>query len=258
MEKVKKMFVNKKMNGNIFFVVIGVMVLVLSVAMMFVPLSKFSILNDRWGFDGDYEWNFTINGFSMLSNYNYPLHNYCSNYVFAMVSSYLIIVLVPAMVVVTIFALTVFRNKKAMPIMLLAVASVALFLALMYMIGGFIVNSNVCAYSDSERYYSYYYHDYHYAYIRTTYGYTLAYIPLILLSLCFVLELINAIKRIKAPVVVQFQKETESHLQFEQSNDIYNNCDRNTEALRKFKELLDMGAITQEEYDAKKKELLNL
>ena len=38
MEKVKKMFANKKKNGNIFFVVIGVMVLVLSVAMMFVPL----------------------------------------------------------------------------------------------------------------------------------------------------------------------------------------------------------------------------
>ena len=28
--------------------------------------------------------------------------------------------------------------------------------------------------------------------------------------------------------------------------------------IRKYKELLDMGAITQEEYDAKKKQLLNL
>lgn len=32
----------------------------------------------------------------------------------------------------------------------------------------------------------------------------------------------------------------------------------NAEELRKYKELLDMGAITQEEFDAKKKELLNL
>lgn len=32
----------------------------------------------------------------------------------------------------------------------------------------------------------------------------------------------------------------------------------NAEELRRYKELLDMGAITQEEFDAKKKELLNL
>ena len=33
---------------------------------------------------------------------------------------------------------------------------------------------------------------------------------------------------------------------------------RDAEELRRYKELLDMGAITQEEFDAKKKELLNL
>ncbi|MBR4287592.1 MAG: SHOCT domain-containing protein [Clostridia bacterium] len=32
----------------------------------------------------------------------------------------------------------------------------------------------------------------------------------------------------------------------------------NTDEIKKFKELLDMGAITQEEFDAKKKELLGL
>ncbi len=31
-----------------------------------------------------------------------------------------------------------------------------------------------------------------------------------------------------------------------------------TDELKKFKELLDMGIITQEEFDAKKKELLGL
>ena len=32
----------------------------------------------------------------------------------------------------------------------------------------------------------------------------------------------------------------------------------NADELKKFKELLDMGAITQEEFDAKKKQLLGL
>ena len=44
-------------------------------------------------------------------------------------------------------------------------------------------------------------------------------------------------------------------------NEISNNdnleVDRTVEALKKFKELLDMGIITQKEFDAKKKELLN-
>ena len=35
-------------------------------------------------------------------------------------------------------------------------------------------------------------------------------------------------------------------------------CANNTDALKKYKELLDMGIITQEEFDAKKKQLLDL
>ena len=37
-----------------------------------------------------------------------------------------------------------------------------------------------------------------------------------------------------------------------------NSYNSNTKAIKEYKELLDMGAITQEEFDAKKKELLGL
>ena len=42
------------------------------------------------------------------------------------------------------------------------------------------------------------------------------------------------------------------------NNDNANDNDDSADKIKKFKDLLDSGAITQEEYDAKKKDLLGL
>ena len=69
----------------------------------------------------------------------------------------------------------------------------------------------------------------------------------------FVLGLINFIKYGKCDE----EKICEIEIARE-GGPVLDKYDSNIETLKKFKELLDMGAITQEEYDAKKKELLNL
>ena len=45
---------------------------------------------------------------------------------------------------------------------------------------------------------------------------------------------------------------------YKENGETSNHTISNADELKKYKELLDSGAITQEEYDKKKKELLNL
>ena len=130
---------------------------------------------------------------------------------------------------------------------------------------GIVVTSTVAKYYSSEAhrrlsYYSTYLdrwiYETYYVSVRTEEASTLAFLPLVVQIPCFVLGLLSMIKVAKSmpkkEVVANVKTETVAEVKpVEEKKDAF-------EELKKFKELLDMGAITQEEYDAKKKELLNL
>ena len=75
--------------------------------------------------------------------------------------------------------------------------------------------------------------------------------PGVIFELILFLAVVVAFAK-RSPIIVDNQKEPQQT--------IINNVQESTNAdeLKKYKDLLDGGAITQEEFDAKKKELLNL
>ncbi len=88
--------------------------------------------------------------------------------------------------------------------------------------------------------------DYYYLYVEPLAGFWLYSLFFVILVVMGIL----AVRKTTAVISAQYT-ETVPSVQRESSMD-------RTEEIRKYKELLDSGAITQEEFDAKKKQLLGL
>ncbi|MBE5733248.1 MAG: SHOCT domain-containing protein [Clostridiales bacterium] len=180
--------------------------------------------------------------------------------VVSIIFAWVIFVTTIAMIVGLILSFTKLKNTKAQKIMQLVVVGSACTCAFFYMIVGILSTVGVDKYHDFSTYYQYGYY-----WTTTTEAineFTIAYIPLILQAVCLVFVLVNFFKNRKELVCVKNSEETivaNETLTNTPNQKIVSTVNASIiEDIKKFKELLDMGAITQEEYDAKKKELLGL
>ncbi len=255
-EKIKKVFSGKLL------LIVAIVSIVMFAGIVCVPLCKFMVIEELR--TGDDVHNSVIYGFNALFG-GLGIKYAGISWIFAAVISWMIFSMFTILVVMLILAVTAFRRKKAKNILLLIAISIALFFAVMYMIAGFVVSSSVNVYYDSERY-SYlvgrnpytgqWIFDYYYADVTTSSVTSFAYLPVIIQVLCFVLGLMSFIITAKSNTTVNKLAVQNVYAVGQAS---YQVNDNNTiESIKKYKELLDVGEINQEEYDIKKKELLGL
>ena len=220
-------------------------------AIVCVPLAKFAVTED-----GAVSDTTSIYGFNALFG-GLGSRFARSGIIAASVISWIVFSMFEVLLVMLILAVTVFRKKKAKKVILFTIIAVAMFFAIAYMIAGFVTADAVADFYESERhvrsisrdpYTGNWIYDYYYVSIRTKNVYTLAYFPAIIQTVCFALGLVALIKVVDNDPMKSAVKQTV----------VTSSNTPVVDDIKRFKELLDMGAITQEEYDAKKKELLGL
>jgi len=237
---------------------ISIISIVLITAIIFVPITNYDIYINDTLYGIDHNRGMAIYGYDLL--FTNPSVIVGGFKVVSIIFAWVIFVTTIAMIVGLILSFTKLKNTKAQKIMQLVVVGSACTCAFFYMIVGILSTVGVDKYHDFSTYYQYGYY-----WTTTTEAineFTIAYIPLILQAVCLVFVLVNFFKNRKELVCVKNSEETivaNETLTNTPNQKIVSTVNASIiEDIKKFKELLDMGAITQEEYDAKKKELLGL